>query len=79
MLGQGKKEMSENAAVHTIIGQQSRVEGDIHFTGSLHIDGTIKGNIIAGEGSSSVLTVSEHGSIEGGVQLEAWAPRSMAA
>jgi cytoskeletal protein CcmA (bactofilin family) len=47
MLGQGKKEGSESTAVHTIIGQQSRVEGNIHFTGSLHIDGEIKGNIIA--------------------------------
>jgi len=65
MLGQGKKEGSESTAVHTIIGQQSRVEGNIHFTGSLHIDGEIKGNIIAEEGSSSVLTVSEHGKIEG--------------
>lgn len=69
MLGQGKKESTENAAVNTIIGQQSRVEGNIHFTGSLHIDGDIKGNIIAAEGSSSVLTVSEHGSIEGDVQV----------
>ena len=69
MLGQGKKEGSDSAAVHTIIGQQSRVEGNIHFTGSLHIDGEIKGNIIAEEGSSSVLTVSEHGKIEGDVQV----------
>ncbi len=69
MLGQGKKESTENAAINTIIGQQSRVEGNIHFTGSLHIDGDIKGNIIAAEGSSSVLTVSEHGSIEGDVQV----------
>ena len=69
MLGQGKKEDSEDVAVNTIIGQQSRVEGNIHFTGSLHIDGEIKGNIIAEEGSSSVLTVSEHGKIEGDVQV----------
>jgi cytoskeletal protein CcmA (bactofilin family) len=69
MLGQGKKEGSESAAVNTIIGQQSRVEGNIHFTGSLLVDGEIKGNIIAEEGSSSVLTVSEHGTIEGDVQV----------
>ena len=40
MLGQGRKESSENAAVNTVIGQQSRIEGDIHFSGSLQIDGT---------------------------------------
>ncbi len=69
MLGQGRKEGSESAAVNTVIGQQSRVEGNIHFTGSLLVDGEIKGNIIAEEGSSSVLTVSEHGKIEGDVQV----------
>jgi cytoskeletal protein CcmA (bactofilin family) len=71
MLGQGKKEGVEGAAENTVIGQHSRVEGDIHFSGSLQIDGAIKGNIIAEEGSSSVLTVSEHGSIEGNVQVAA--------
>ena len=69
MLGQGKKDTGNKRSVDTVIGQQSRVEGDIHFTGNLHIDGNIKGNIIAEEGSSSVLTVSEHGSIEGSVQV----------
>ena len=69
MLGQGKKGKTASAKVDTIIGQQTRIEGDIHFTGGLHIDGHIKGNIISGEGSTSVLTVSEHGSIEGDVQV----------
>lgn len=69
MLGQGKKVKTASAKVDTIIGQQTRIEGDIHFTGGLHIDGHIKGSIIAGEGSGSVLTVSEHGSIEGNVQV----------
>jgi cytoskeletal protein CcmA (bactofilin family) len=69
MLGQGKKVKTASAKVDTIIGQQTRIEGDVHFTGGLHIDGRIKGNIIAGEGSGSVLTVSEHGSIEGNVQV----------
>jgi len=71
MLGQGKKEGAEDAAVNTIIGQQSRVEGDIHFSGSLQIDGDIKVNIIAEEGSSSVLTVREQGTIDGNVQVAA--------
>lgn len=69
MLGQGRKGKAASAKVDTIIGQQTRIEGDIHFTGGLHIDGHIKGSIIAGEGSASVLTVSEHGSIEGNVQV----------
>ena len=69
MFGEGKKPKSSATKVDTIIGQQTRIEGDIHFAGGLHIDGNIKGSIIAEAGSASVLTVSEHGSIEGDVRV----------
>ena len=69
MLGQGKKAKSASTKVDTIIGQQTRIEGDIHFSGGLHIDGRVKGGVIAEADSTSVLTVSEHGSIEGDVRV----------
>jgi cytoskeletal protein CcmA (bactofilin family) len=69
MLGQDKKRKTTNAKVDTIIGQQTRIEGDIHFCGGLLVDGQIKGAVIAETGSSSVLTVSEHGSVEGDVRV----------
>ena len=69
MLGQGKKSKTASAKVDTIVGQQTRIEGDIHFSGGLHIDGRIKGGVIAESGSGSVLTISEHGSIEGDVMV----------
>jgi cytoskeletal protein CcmA (bactofilin family) len=69
MFGEGKKPKSSSAKVDTIIGQQTRIEGDVHFTGGLHVDGHIKGSILAEAGSASVLTVSEHGSIEGDVSV----------
>jgi cytoskeletal protein CcmA (bactofilin family) len=69
MFGEGKKPKSSAAKVDTIIGQQTRIEGDIHFSGGLHIDGNIKGSIVAETGSASVLTVSEHGNIEGDVRV----------
>ena len=69
MLGKDKKTKVTSTKVDTIIGQQSRIEGDIHFSGGLHIDGRIKGGVIAEADSTSVLTVSEHGSIEGDVRV----------
>ena len=69
MLGSGKKLKGTGSKVDTIFGQQTRIEGDVHFTGGLHVDGHIKGSIIAEAGSESVLTVSEHGSIEGDVRV----------
>ncbi|MDH3527635.1 MAG: polymer-forming cytoskeletal protein [Gammaproteobacteria bacterium] len=69
MLGKGKKGKMASAKIDTIIGQQTRIEGDLHFDGGLHIDGRISGNVIAEGDSGSVLTVSEHGNIEGNVQV----------
>ena len=69
MLGQGKKSKGASTKVDTIIGQQTRIEGDVHFSGGLHIDGRVKGGVIAEADSASVLTVSEHGSIEGDVRV----------
>jgi cytoskeletal protein CcmA (bactofilin family) len=67
MFGKGSK--SRIATIDTIVGAQTRLEGDVHFSGGLHVDGTIKGNIIADLGSEAVLTVSEQGSVEGEVRV----------
>lgn len=67
MFGFGKK--ANCSRIDTVIGAQTRVEGNISFTGGLHIDGVIKGNILAEVGSDSVLTVSEQGRIEGDVRV----------
>lgn len=66
MFGISKK---TSCAIDTVIGAQTRLEGDIRFTGGLHVDGVIKGSIIAEPGSGSVLTVSESGRIEGDVRV----------
>jgi len=69
MLGRRKKGKSAGASVNTIIGQQTQITGDLHFSGGLHVDGQVKGNVIANEDTASVLTVSEHGRIEGDVRV----------
>lgn len=66
MIG-GKKRKSMN--VETLIGQNTEITGDIHFSGGLHIDGVIKGSVIAAEDTASVLRLSEFGRIEGEVKV----------
>lgn len=56
------------AKVETLIGQHTELRGDILFSGGLHIDGVVKGNVLAEAGSHSLLTLSEHGSVEGEVR-----------
>ena len=67
MFGKGKA--SNGARIETVIGPQTVLEGDISFSGGLHIDGKVKGNIHADSGSKAVLTVSEQGRIEGDVRV----------
>ena len=67
MFGVGRK--SGCSGIDTVIGSQTRLEGDIHFSGGLHVDGTIKGNLVAEAGTEAVLTVSEQGRIEGDVRV----------
>jgi cytoskeletal protein CcmA (bactofilin family) len=67
MWGRGKKRRTTR--IDTLIGQQSQVLGDVHFSGGLHVDGTIKGNVIADNDASSMLSLSDHGTIEGEVRV----------
>jgi cytoskeletal protein CcmA (bactofilin family) len=65
----GRGKTSNRSRIETVIGPATVLEGDISFSGGLHIDGRIKGNISAEAGSQAVLTVSERGCIEGDVRV----------
>ena len=64
-----KKKPKQTAHIDSLIGQNSEIHGDVVFKGGLHVDGIIKGNVIAEEGSESVITLSERGTIEGEVKV----------
>jgi cytoskeletal protein CcmA (bactofilin family) len=68
MFGNGNKKRN-SMKVETLVGRNTELQGDIHFTGGLHIDGVIKGNVTSEAGSSSILRLSEHGRIEGEVHV----------
>ena len=55
--------------IDTLIGKAARVHGDIDFRGGLHLDGQVTGAVRSEESRGSTLSVSETGSIEGGVQV----------
>jgi len=62
----GKKNRSEK--VNTLIGQQTELHGDIVFSGGLHVDGKVKGSVLADKESSTMLVISDKGSIEGEIR-----------
>lgn len=56
------------ARIDTLIGRNASVQGDIVFSGGLHIDGRITGNVRGEPGAPAALSVSEHGLVEGSVE-----------
>lgn len=65
MLGARRK----TPQIDTLVGRNTRVSGDIEFRGGFHVDGYIKGNIIAEADTDSVLSISENGTVEGSVSV----------
>ena len=65
----GKKKGFNAARIDTLVGQGTEITGDLVFSGGLHVDGTIKGNVVAEEGTTALLILSEFGRIEGEVTV----------
>lgn len=57
-----------SARVDTLIGRGTTIDGDLQFSGGLHVEGTIKGNLIA-ENDEATLILSEQGRIIGEVRV----------
>src|ERR1700676_5537459 len=62
-----KQKQSKNAAIDTLIGPKTRINGDIEFIGGLHLDGYLNGNVKGDSNQGTFLSVSEHGCVEGSV------------
>lgn len=60
----GRKSRSQ-PPIGTLIGADTRINGDVEFTGGCHIDGYVKGNVRAPKDERAVLIISERGCVEG--------------
>lgn len=57
--------------IDTLVGRNTEVSGDVNFSGGLHVDGSIHGNVTAGNGNGaeSMLSLSQHGVIKGEIHV----------
>jgi cytoskeletal protein CcmA (bactofilin family) len=55
--------------VGTLIGKDAHLRGDFEFSGGLHLEGRISGDVRADPSSDSTLSVSAGGCIEGAVEV----------
>ena len=66
MLGRKQR---RHTVVDTLVGANTRISGDLHFTGGCHVDGTVNGSVTADPDSESALSISEGGNVDGGVTV----------
>jgi cytoskeletal protein CcmA (bactofilin family) len=63
-----REKKNATARIDTLIGKSASVQGDVEFSGGLHIDGRVTGSVRVSSGATGALSVSEHGVIEGSVE-----------
>ncbi|WP_018935151.1 polymer-forming cytoskeletal protein [Thioalkalivibrio sp. ALJ24] len=63
----GRKRKQRARRVDTLIGANTTVHGDLEFSGGLHLEGQIVGDVRAPSDGSAVLVVDEKGQVEGQV------------
>lgn len=66
--GSNNDQKIRSARVDTLIGKGTTIDGDLRFSGGLHVEGVIKGNLAA-DGDDATLILSEHGHIQGEVRI----------
>jgi cytoskeletal protein CcmA (bactofilin family) len=55
--------------IDTLLGKTANLQGDLEFSGGLHLDGHINGNVRSSAADGGALSVSESGLIEGRVEV----------
>ncbi len=55
--------------IDSLIGVGTRVNGDIHFSGGLRVDGEVSGSVIADPAKASTLVLSEQARVHGEISV----------
>lgn len=66
---QAHNKVKATQRMDTLVGVKTKINGDINFTGGLHIDGEVEGNITSAPDESSLLIVGKNAKIRGDVKV----------
>jgi len=64
----GRRKQS-STRIDTLLGKAAILNGDLEFSGGLHLDGRVNGNVRSNAEDGGALSVSESGFIEGNVEV----------
>lgn len=65
----GKKDSDTSSSSTTLVSKNTEIVGDIHFTGSLMIEGTVKGNVYTTEAGDAHAHILDTGVVEGEIRV----------
>jgi len=68
MLSRKRNERASTSHDTSLIARGTVIQGDLRFSGALHLDGRIEGAVL-GEGPDAVFTLSEHGHVQGEIRV----------
>ena len=68
MLGRDRKAAREDYRNHTLVAPSAEIRGDIIFSGGLHVQGRIEGNISVGTDGGR-LVVGDSGAVKGEIRV----------
>lgn len=55
--------------IDSLVGNSTKIKGDVDFIGGLLVDGKVIGNITATEDENATITISENGYVQGEIQI----------
>lgn len=64
-----RRRKQPSTRIDTLLGRTASLNGDLDFSGGLHLDGRVNGNVRSTSPEGGALSVSESGFIEGSVEV----------
>lgn len=64
------KRDNRDAPIDNLISASTRIEGDVQFSGGMHLDGTVSGSVKPKEGAATRLVIGASGVVQGSVEAQ---------
>ena len=65
----GRKKAKKSTRIDTVIGKTTTIRGDIEFAGTLHVEGSVIGNVKAETDEQATLILDEESVVQGDVSV----------
>jgi cytoskeletal protein CcmA (bactofilin family) len=65
-----RRDQKTDPLIDSLVSRSTRIQGDLQFSGGLHLDGAVTGNVRAAPDAASRLVISEAAVIEGSVDAQ---------